>query len=293
MRIRTNPLLVFLFTVIVFTNSWAQIDEQEEKDCRVCKSGVHQNGNPYHTDFKGEVPFIIAGGASLTFGLISNLADKTVPYTEDELSQLDRNEVNAFDRPATYNWNPNAAKASDYIRTSVIILPIIFLGNHHTRKDIGPILVMTLEVTAITYGLTTGIKHVVKRTRPMVYNEEAPLEERTADNSRLSFFSGHTSFTAAFSFFFAKVMSDYHPDLKTEYKIGLWTFAAAIPFATAYLRVSAGKHFPTDVMTGYAVGAAIGWLVPHLHKKKVIPEGMSISPSFSYGSRGFYLSYRF
>jgi membrane-associated phospholipid phosphatase len=88
-------------------------------------------------------------------------------------------------------------------------------------------------------------------------------------------------------------MSDYHPDMKTEYKIGLWTFAAAVPFATAYLRVSAGKHFPTDVMTGYAVGAAIGWLVPHLHKKKKLPEGMSIMPSFSYGSRGIYLSYRF
>ena len=137
----------------------------------MCKSGVHQNGNPYHTDFKGEVPYIIAGGASLAFGLVANLADKTVPYTEDELSQLDPNDVNAFDRPATNNWNPNAAKASDYIRTSVIILPIIFLGNHHTRKDIGPILVMTLEVTAITYGLTSGIKHVVNRTRPLVYNE--------------------------------------------------------------------------------------------------------------------------
>lgn len=289
---RTNPYLVILLVILVFTNTLAQTGEGE-KDCRVCKSGIHLNGSPYHTDFKGEVPYIIAGGVSLTFGLVANLADKTVAYTEDELSQLDRNDVNAFDRPATYNWNPNAARASDFIRTSVIILPIIFLGNHNTRKDIGPLLIMTLEVTAITYGLTTGIKHVVNRTRPLVYNEEAPLEDRTADNSRLSFFSGHTSFTAAFSFFFAKVMSDYHPDMKTEYKIGLWTFAVAIPFATAYLRVSAGKHFPTDVMTGYAVGATIGWLVPHLHKKKKIPDGLSISPSFSYGSRGIYLSYRF
>ena len=289
---RTNPLLIILFIILVFSNTWAQTQE-EEKDCRVCKSGIHLNGSPYHNDFKGEIPFIIAGGASLAFGLVSNLTDKVVPYTEDELSLLDRNDVNAFDRPATYNWNPNAARASDFIRTSVIILPIIFLGNHHTRKDIGPLLIMTLEVTAITYGLTTGVKHLVTRTRPLVYNEEAPLEERTANNSRLSFFSGHTSFTAAFSFFFAKVMNDYHPDMKTEYKIVLWTFAAAIPAVTAYLRVEAGKHFPTDVMTGYAVGATIGWLVPHLHKKKVIPEGMSISPSFSYGSRGFYLSYRF
>jgi len=290
---RTNPFLVILFIILVFTNTWAQTGEGE-KDCRVCKSGVHQNGNPYNHDLKSEVPFIIAGATSLTFGLVLRLTDNTVPYTVDELGDLDRNDVNAFDRPATYNWNPNAAKASDFIRTSVIILPIIFLGNHHTRSDFGSLLIMGLEVTAITYGLTTGIKHAVNRTRPLVYNEEVkPVEERTASNTRLSFFSGHTSFTAAFSFFIAKVMHDYHPDMKTEYKIGLWTFAAAIPLATGYLRVKSGKHFPTDVMTGYAIGAFVGWLIPELHKKKKMPDGLSISPSFSYGSRGIYLSYRF
>jgi hypothetical protein len=69
MRKRTNPLLVFLLIVLLFNNTWAQTGE-EEQHCRVCKSGVHKNGSPYHTDFKGEVPFIIAGGASLTFGLV-------------------------------------------------------------------------------------------------------------------------------------------------------------------------------------------------------------------------------
>jgi len=279
-------------TISIYFNSWAQTEE-EDKSCRVCKSGVHLNGNPYRHDFKSEVPFIITSGASLTFALAVRLTDNTQPYSANELDQLDRNDVNAFDRPATYNWNPNAAKASDIIRTSVIILPIIFLGNHHTRSDFGSLLIMGLEVTAITYGLTTGIKHAVNRTRPLVYNEEVPVEDRTASNSRLSFFSGHTSFTAAFSFFIAKVMNDYHSDMKTEYKIGLWVFAAAVPLATGYLRVSAGKHFPTDVMTGYAIGAFVGWLIPELHKKKKLNEGLSISPSFSYGSRGIYLSYRF
>ncbi len=290
----THPFLVILFIILVFTNTWAQTGE-DEKDCRVCKSGVHQNGNPYHTDFKGEVPYIIASGVSLSFGLVLRLTDNTVPYTVDELDDLDRMDVNAFDRRATYNWNPNAADASDYIRTTVLILPIVFLGNHHTRSDFGALLIMGLEVTAITYGLTAGIKHAVNRTRPLVYNDDERVtdEERTASNTRLSFFSGHTSVTAALSFYFAKVMTDYHPDMKTEYKIGLWAFAAALPIATAYLRVKAGKHFPTDVMTGYAVGACVGWLIPHLHKKKKLPDGLSISPSFSYGSRGIYLSYRF
>ena len=58
-------------------------------------------------------------------------------------------------------------------------------------------------------------------------------------------------------------------------KLGLWSGAVLIPATAAYLRVQSGKHFPTDVMAGYAVGAAIGWLVPHLHKTKT---PLSIAP---------------
>jgi membrane-associated phospholipid phosphatase len=222
-----------------------------------------------------------------------NATNDTQPYPENELDQLDRNDVNAFDRPATYNWNTNAQKASDILRTTVIILPIAFLANHNTRSDFGSLLIMGLEVTAITYGVTTGVKNAVNRTRPLVYNEVVPVEERTASNSRLSYFSGHTSFTAAFSFYIAKVIHDYHPNLRTGYKIGLWAFSAALPLATGYLRVESGRHFPTDVITGYAFGAAVGLIVPEFHKKKNLNEGLSVMPSFSYGSTGIYLSYRF
>jgi membrane-associated phospholipid phosphatase len=92
------------------------------------------------------------------------------------------------------------------------------------------------------------------------------METRTSPTSRKSFFSGHTSQTAAASFFFAKVITDYHPTLKPGLKAGLWIFAASIPAINGYLRVQAGKHFPTDVITGYIVGAATGWLIPQLHR---------------------------
>jgi membrane-associated phospholipid phosphatase len=36
--------------------------------------------------------------------------------------------------------------------------------------------------------------------------------------------------------------------------------------ATAILRVRAGKHFWTDVLVGYGVGASIGLAVPLMHK---------------------------
>lgn len=49
----------------------------------------------------------------------------------------------------------------------------------------------------------------------------------------------------------------------------------------SYLRVKALDHFPSDNLTDLAIGAAIGIIVPELHKypcKKNIPLGMFTSP---------------
>ena len=99
---------------------------------------------------------------------------------------------------------------------------------------------------------------------------------------RRSFLSGHTSNTAAMTFFFAKVFTDTHPDVKN--KAIVWSVAAAIPAAIGYLRFEAGRHFPTDVLAGYALGAAIGYLVPALH----LSDKVDLRPM---GGLGFNLTF--
>ena len=261
--------------------------------CAFCKNGVHKNKNPYVKGFKYEIPFIAAGTGLLTTGFVLQSTNKTQPYKAAELNTLNRNSINAFDRPATYNYSPQAASTSDIFRIGVLILPVIFLSTHHTRSDIGSLLVMGLEVGAITYGLTLSMKNIVNRTRPYVYNPDVPVGERTNNISRLSFFSGHTSFTASFTFFTAKVLSDYHPNMKTGLKIAIWSTAAIIPAVTAYLRVKSGKHFPTDVIAAYAVGAFSGWIIPQLHKKTRKNSNYSLFPVIYYGTPGLYFTYNF
>ena len=51
---------------------------------------------------------------------------------------------------------------------------------------------------------------------------------------------------------------------------------------TAYLRVRAGKHFLTDVIAGYAVGATIGILVPHLHRNQSLNDNKNIRLDMGY-----------
>lgn len=261
-------------------------------DCYWCKEGKHQSESPYKIGWKEELPFLIVGAGMATTGIILKYSNDTEPFTIAELETLDRNDVNRFDRGATYNWDEEAAEVSDYLFFTTLILPAVFLVNHHTRSDIGPLLVMGLEVAAINFGITSSVKNLVKRTRPYVYNTDLSDEQRTDFQSRLSYFSGHTSVTASFSFFFAKVMSDYHPEMKTGLKVGLWVFAAAIPATTGYLRVRSGKHFRTDVLTGYAVGALTGWLIPHLHLKKNLKITLSVYPVRIYGVNGIGLTYK-
>jgi len=143
----------------------------------------------------------------------------------------------------------------------------LFLAGKKSRKNFGKIATLYGETAFITTGITLLIKATVKRNRPFVYNSDAPLAKKTTRNARTAFLSGHTSISAANSFFAAKVFSDYYPDSK--WKPAVWTTAAVIPAITGYLRVRAGKHFPTDTIAGYALGAAAGILIPHLHKKKI------------------------
>ena len=94
-----------------------------------------------------------------------------------------------------------------------------------------------------------------------MYNDDVSLSQKSGRDARMSFFSGHTSTVAAFSFFGAKVFSDYSDN--TTHKALVWTGAVILPAVVGYLRVRAGRHFPTDVIAGYLVGGAIGYLVPY------------------------------
>jgi F0F1-type ATP synthase assembly protein I len=57
----------------------------------------------------------------------------------------------------------------------------------------------------------------------------------------------------------------------------MWTAAALIPAVTGFSRVNTHNHFPTDVIVGYIVGAAIGYLIPEFHKSENSSESNSLS----------------
>ena len=235
--------------------------------------------SPYTIDWKTE-PIYLGLGIG-TLGLGAYLHAKTPLFTTDELITFDRADVNAFDRPATYNNSLKAHELSNVLWYGSQIAPVLLLTGKAIRSDFGKIALLYGEMAFINGGLTALAKSTFKRPRPYVFNENVDEGLKMSGSARAAFISGHTSITAANTFFIAKVFSDYYPDSK--WKPYIWSAAVIIPAVTGYLRVEAGKHYPTDVIAGYAVGASVGFLVPHLHKRKDHKklEGLSFYPSMN------------
>lgn len=281
---------LFIFLGCYIPNILGQ--HKKHHDCFLCTDKDHKEENPYHISFKHDWPHVLGGTVLAGTGFLVFTNDNTTPYTPLELAQLDRNDVNAFDRSATYNKSNTARQASDIILvSSLFVMPQFFLYQNHTRKDIGSLMILSYEVLSINYGINSIVKSAVNRTRPYAYNPDYTYEERTDRESRFSFYSGHTSITASMSFLWATVMTDYHPNMSKGFKIGIWSFAALLPATTGYLRVKAGKHYPTDVITGYAIGALTGWLIPHLHKNK--KQNISVYPTRLFNTNGIGMTLTF
>ena len=66
------------------------------------------------------------------------------------------------------------------------------------------------------------------------------------------------------SFSFAEMYADYNPHSKLKPMV--WSMCAAFPILTGVLRYKAGKHFWTDVITGYLAGAVVGLATPYVHR---------------------------
>jgi membrane-associated phospholipid phosphatase len=204
-------------------------------------------------------------GAGLGLWATGNwLVPKAQPFSEKEIASLDAADVWKPDRWVTRQWSIPAQKASDKFLFGSLVVPAALYLDSPGRAQAGKIGLITLESYILNAGLTTLTKKLTLRPRPYLYNVEVPLSVKQHSDSRYSFFSGHTSFSATAFFLSAKLYNDLYPD--SNGRPYVWATAAAIPAITGYLRVRGGKHYLTDVLAGYAVGALIGILVPEMHR---------------------------
>jgi membrane-associated phospholipid phosphatase len=113
----------------------------------------------------------------------------------------------------------------------------------------------------IMANITQTVKMLALRNRPYT---QVPGFVSSKTDDHFSFFSGHSAITATAATT-AILMALNQPNIPTWGKAAAYT-AGGLALATAGLRIAAGKHYPSDVVTGILVGVAVAVINTKLHE---------------------------
>jgi len=215
---------------------------------------------------------LIAGGAGFA-GLLSLVLQTgeiqaTSPGPISNLLSIDRGTV-------TQTVDPNASLYSDIGLYSAVAFAVVdpILSGLRDGWDATIVDgVLYAESVALTETLTDITKIAVRRPRPIDYLRCPPANGSTATvdpsctgtNFDLSFFSGHAATVASIG-----ATATYLAFVRSPHTARPWiTLAASVLLTTfvSYERMRGCDHFPTDVIAGSMAGAAVGVIVPHLHR---------------------------
>ncbi|MFC5409574.1 phosphatase PAP2 family protein [Larkinella bovis] len=222
--------------------------------------------------------------------------DRVATLDAAEVAKLNPVRINAFDRPIA-SLNPagfeTAQKRSDLFLNLSIASPLLLLLSKPIRHDALDLLGMYATAHVVNNLLYFGTAFSIRRARPLTYNALLPLDQKTGPAKSNSFYSGHVSFSTTATFFGAKVLTDYYR-IRGWKRAAIFSVAAVPPILVGVNRMKAGKHFPTDVLTGFLIGAACGIGVPEWHKFRRKTAGLAFRPEVSFAcQRGLAVTYSF
>ena len=134
-----------------------------------------------------------------------------------EINSLNKDDIWAFDRSAVKQSYPapsNIYDLSDFGLWTSYVSPAFLFLDDEIREDWLDITLLYFETQAINLNIYVwGGPVFTERIRPIVYYEEVSMDYKLGKETTDSFFSGHVSMSAGASFFIAKILSDYHPEL--------------------------------------------------------------------------------
>lgn len=118
-------------------------------------------------------------------------------------------------------------------------------------KQLGMVLLFVSLLILVSDQTANFFKYYFQRLRPCNDPEIMGMIRIVQDRDTFSFFSGHATSSMACAVF---VFSLFRGFFKFPFLLFLF------PLIFAYSRIYIGVHFPLDILTGFAFGAAYGLL---------------------------------
>jgi membrane-associated phospholipid phosphatase len=168
--------------------------------------------------------------------------------------------VPSIDRAALHNASGGANTASSVLLLGVAGFSGLASLDGATAAQVRGHVALFANSLTWTLATTEWLKVLVHRNRPVLYDAPDPAAVADRDNRR-SLPSAHASLAFAAATTYLVIAQREHLPHRTRNAILLYVGALGV----AALRVAAGKHFPTDVAAGAALGTGMGWLAAHVH----------------------------
>ena len=229
---------------------------------------AQEAAEPFEVDLGLDLPLAIGVTAA---GLLPELfkGELAGPWCG---TSCDPERLNALDRTVVGNHSALADGFSDGLIVTNLALPHLLgaidrlaTSSSGGWRGYGQDTMILAESLAVSFTLNNLVKYAVRRPRPYVYDDTLSDAERTKPDATLSFYSGHTSSSFCMATAYSFLFTERHRG--SPLVIPVWLGTHLLAAATGVLRVGAGKHFWTDVLTGAVVGSAVGLIVPWLHRK--------------------------
>ncbi|MBX3720656.1 MAG: phosphatase PAP2 family protein [Turneriella sp.] len=160
-------------------------------------------------------------------------------------------EIDASARSGLKWSNTQLAKTLSDVMLFGVMPAAAFASPLATNHEYGRAALTVGEAVVITGVITQVTKFSVARARPFAYYSN----DYSSPDSKLSFFSGHTSYSFAMALSSAMLMAESYPNQSAA----IYATAIALAALPGYLRIAADKHYLTDVLVGAIIGSGIAY----------------------------------
>ncbi len=215
----------------------------------------------------------LLGGGAVLIGA-AQLMDVTVKTVPPQ--GLDPADIAwSFDRRQIGKHDTRALSASDVASAAAMAYPVaVAFASQPAGERIGGTLrrsVVYLESFALATGVSMLIKNATDRPRPYTYlaSGRRPADAAYDVTDREAFQSMPSSHACSAFCGAAFAVTDHlitRPGANWAERVGVSFTGGLLAGMTSTLRVEAGKHFPSDVLAGGAIGFASGVAVPITHR---------------------------